>query len=404
VNANRIVYICQTFPWVTQTFVIRDVDLLRKQGIDVQVASFRRPPDDLMDSAARRMLSHTTFLPPPLSVDFARGVLRVFRRKPLVIIRLTAVGLFSRGLLRTTWRMRIRGGLAALRGAWIADRFPDASHFHGEFADEAATAAMAAAELAGKSFSFKSHASFNPQQLERKKARAAFIVTESEFDRRYYLADVPRERVLVNRGGIAVRPRPGEPKPGAFLRILSVGTLQEKKGHRFLIAALALLRDRQAPFRCLIVGSGPLEAELHAQIEEAGLESQITLEPYRRHDAVAQLYRENDVFVLPCVVTPDGDRDGIPAVLIEAGAAGCALVSTPVSGIPELIRDGESGLLVAERDENGLAEALSRLVDPELRAALGRGAQNAVRERFDIRRNAAELADRFRSEISRSQS
>jgi glycosyltransferase involved in cell wall biosynthesis len=394
-----VVYVCQTFPWVTQTFAIREVAGVRAQGLDVEVVSFRRPPDDLIDDDARKLLVYTEFVPAPTSVLFAGAALRAFGRRPFAILRLASIALAARGLVRTTWRMRLRGVLAVARGAWIAAHRPDARIFHAEFPDEAATAAMVAAELSGAAFSFRSHSSYNPLQLRRKLSQARFVVADSEFTRRHYFGGVPDERVLLNRGGVTEFGPPALPG-AAELRILTVGTLQDKKGHRFLLGALRRLHDRRVPFRALIVGSGPLENDVREAIEAGRLADRVSLEPYRRHDEIQRLYREHDVFALPCIVTDDGDRDGVPVVLIEAGAAGCTLVSTPVSGIPELIEDGVSGLLVPERDEAALADALSRLAaDPALRRRLADGAQAVARERFDLGRNVAALAERFRQEL-----
>ena len=395
-----LVYVCQAFPWVTQTFTVREVATLREQGLDVRVVSFTRPPDELVDATGRGLLAVTTFVPRPWSAAFLASLARIAARHPLTFTRLTLLALVSPGLLRTPWRLRARGVLAVARGAWLAARFTAARLFHAELADEACTAAMAAAELGQRRFSFKSHASFNPQLLARKATGAAFVAVESEFDRRHYFAALPGERVLVNRAGVAAD-APLEHRPAsASLRILSVGTLQEKKGHRYLLAALRLLAADGIEFRCVIVGSGPLAAELGERIASYGLGEQVSLVPYLPHDEVARLYGGHDVFALPCVVTPDGDRDGIPTVLIEAAAAGCALVTTPVSGIPELVVDGESGLLVPEQDERALADALARLAgDPELRMRLAEGAGRVVADRFDLRRNVKALGARFELEL-----
>lgn len=392
----QVLYVCHRFPWVTQSFTSREVALLRANGVEVEVLAFKRPTGPL-DEQSRSLLEITHVVPPLWTRAFLAAVVRVAARRPVALLRLVGVGLGSRHLSHTSMRLRARGLLDVLRGAYAAGAFGGVRHFHAEFADNACTAAMAAAELAGRTFSFKSHSSFNPQALERKRERASLIVLENEFDRGKYFAHVPPHKLFLNRGGVVLAEAPAREDGGHTLRVLCVGTLQEKKGQQVLVAALSQLAVRGVEFSATLVGSGPLEGRIRAEVAAEGLQGRVRLEPYLPHDEVLALYAEHDVFALPCVVAADADRDGLPNVLIEAGSAGCVLVSTSVSGIPELIEDGTSGLLVPERDVTALADALERLSrDPALRDRLRRGARSVVSERFDLERNVAELAAQLR--------
>jgi glycosyltransferase involved in cell wall biosynthesis len=176
--------------------------------------------------------------------------------------------------------------------------------------------------------------------------------------------------------------------------ILSVGRLVEKKGFDHLISACALLRSRGRRFRCRIVaGSRDLWEPLSEQIRGLGLSDHVVLEGPLDHEEVVGWYRRATLMAMPCVVASDGDRDGIPNVLVEAAACGLPIVTTAVSGIPELVRDGETGLVVPERDPAALALAIERLLDsPALRADLSRRARAHVDEFFDLRRNARSIA------------
>lgn len=395
-RGSRILYVCHTFPWVTQTFTVREVALLRSAGVDVEVAAFHRPTQ-LMDAQASGLLPITHSIPAFRSVAFAGGVARTALRRPIKLARLLLMGARSRCLLRTTPADRVRGVLDVLRGAYLAATFPATQHYHAEFADNACTAAMVAADLTDRSFSFKSHSSFNPQALARKVKHATFIALENEFDRAHYFPDVSPQKLFLNRSGVIlageVERRDDESVP---LRILCVATLQEKKGQLILIEALRLLSERNVAFRCTLVGSGPLEEAVKAALTSAQLGAMASLERYRPHAEILELYAAHDVFALPAVVASNGDRDGLPNVLIEAAAAGCALVSTPISGIPELVEDGHSGLLVPPGDADALAAALERLAgDKTLQARLRQGARAVLEERFDLERNVADLAERF---------
>jgi colanic acid/amylovoran biosynthesis glycosyltransferase len=393
----RILYVCHTFPWVTQSFTVREVALLRSRGVDVEVLAFHRP-EGLMDEQATALLKITHFVPPALSRAFLLGVARAAIRRPKAFARLVAIGFGSSYLIDTTLRGRMRGIFDIMRGAFAAVALPAATQFHAELADNACTAAMAASELSGKPFTFKSHSSFNPQALGRKASGASFIALASEFDAGFFFPGVPPSKLFVNRGGVLQQ----EQRPARvvdtpdLLRVLSVGTLQEKKGQIVLIEALRILTQRDVPVTCTMVGSGPLEATIRKRLNAAGLRDAVSLTPYRPHAEVKKLYSEHDVFALPCVVAANGDRDGLPAVLIEAAAAGCIPVSCAVSGIPELVDDGKTGLLVPERDPAALADALERLArDAALRSLLRQGCLRIIRERFDLERNVADLAERF---------
>jgi glycosyltransferase involved in cell wall biosynthesis len=395
---TRVIYVCHVFPWVTQTFTTREVDLLRRNGVDVAVIAFRKPSDDLLDDRARSLLSLTTYIPPPWRLRFVIPVARAFVRRPAHVMRALCRGASARYLARTTLRLRAQGVLDALRGAWIAQTVRGHEvHLHAEFADNAATAALVAHEFTGLTFSFKSHSSFNPQLLSEKAASASFVALATEFDRDFYFASVPSERILVNRLGVEraeIVDRRDELRDPAEL--LCVATLSEKKGHRFLIDAAALLRDQGVRTHLTIVGDGPLRPVLERLVTSHGLGQAVDLRRYVPHSELWSLYAAADVFILPAVVTSSGDRDGLPVVLMEALAAGCIVISTPVSGISELVIDGVSGLLVPERDPVALATAVVRVVsDGELRHSLRVGGRGVLEGRFDLERNVLALAEAF---------
>jgi colanic acid/amylovoran biosynthesis glycosyltransferase len=397
----RVLYVCHTFPWVTQSFTVREVALLRAHSLDVGVLAFRRPTE-LLDAQAEALLELTHYVPRLSSGRFLAAVLRSALRRPAVFMRLVAFGLSARHERRSSLGLRLRGVLDVLRGAYAGEAFPDTAHFHAEFADNACTAALAAAELLGRTFSFKSHSSFNPQGLDQKAERAAFIALENEFDGDFFFADVrPRSKLFLNRGGAPIANDESQRvSEGDVLRILCVGTLQEKKGQLYLVEAIRLLVERGVDCRCTLIGSGPLEEAIRSAVRAASLEDVITIEPYLPHADLVALYAQHDVFALPCVVAVNGDRDGLPNVLIEAAAAGCVLVSSAVSGISELIENDRSGLLVPERDAHTLADVLELVADDRnLRRRLRAGAFQVIRERFDLGRNVADLAERF-SEVS----
>jgi glycosyltransferase involved in cell wall biosynthesis len=182
--------------------------------------------------------------------------------------------------------------------------------------------------------------------------------------------------------------------PPCALRILSVGRFCEKKGFPFLLAACQQLQAAGIDVQCRIVGFGPLEAQLRSHIEALNLTTNVTLVGQLTQDQVLQQYHWADVFVLPCQVMADGDRDGIPNVLLEAMAAGVPVVSTAISGITELVQSAHNGLLVPEKDATAIAAALRQLAhDAALRQRLGQAGYQTVRQRFTLEHNVGQVKD-----------
>lgn len=181
------------------------------------------------------------------------------------------------------------------------------------------------------------------------------------------------------------------------VRILSVGSLIEKKGHKYLIDTCALLAENDFNFLCSIIGTGRLQKSLRSRIKKLGLEDQVLLVGAKNQSDVLDLYCEADIFVLACVVAKNGDRDGMPNVLLEAMAMQIPVVTTPVAGIPELVHNGENGILVLERDVNALADAVELLIiNDQLRHELGKSARETICNEFDIQKTTARMAANFR--------
>jgi glycosyltransferase involved in cell wall biosynthesis len=187
--------------------------------------------------------------------------------------------------------------------------------------------------------------------------------------------------------------------------ILAVGRLVEKKGFDQLVEACARLRDTGVEFECLIVGeSGSASASIRRLIDERGLGHRVRVQGPVTQVELRELYARAHVFALPCQVMEDGDRDGFPNVLAEAMAMGVPVVSTAISGIPEMIEDGTHGLLVRPRDPLGLAVALRRLLtDAGLHDALAAAARARICDRFDSRRTTIALHELFVEQLRRAQ-
>jgi glycosyltransferase involved in cell wall biosynthesis len=180
-------------------------------------------------------------------------------------------------------------------------------------------------------------------------------------------------------------------------RIISVGSLERKKGHAILIEACQLLKQRDVSFTCQIIGQGPEKKHLRGIIARYGLDEQVELLGPLPHPEILNILRTGDIFVLASVVAPNGDKDGIPVALMEAGAMGLPLISTRVSGIPELVQHGMTGLLVNAQDPTALADAIKDVIsDASLRRELGQNARALIRTEFNIEINAGRVIEVFR--------
>jgi glycosyltransferase involved in cell wall biosynthesis len=271
---------------------------------------------------------------------------------------------------------------------------------------------MLAARLSGLPFSFTAHAKdiyridMNPGDLLNRKLRAAsFTVTctQANVDYLARLSDAPQKIHRIYHGSdLQLFSQNRRPEPASPPLILAIGRFVEKKGFPILVAACRILREAGIDFQARIVGGfTPLTAEIERMVEEYGLDQQVHLHPAMTQEELTRFYATATLFALPCLITDDGDRDGIPNVLVEAMASGLPVVSTRVSGIPELVRDGETGLLVEPRDPVALAAAIRRLLeDIELRTELGRRGRELVQLEFDARRNIAALKKLFESAVA----
>jgi colanic acid/amylovoran biosynthesis glycosyltransferase len=282
------------------------------------------------------------------------------------------------------------------------------SHIHSQWIHSGGTVGMYGAWLLGASFSFTGHAAdlFRDRAALRDKIRRAkFIICISEFHRRFFLEEGARpEQLHVAYCGIDVEqmaPR-REPRPdGAPFTILSSGRLVEKKGFDRLIDACGILRQRGREFRCVIAGDGPLLESLQQRIEQQGLQSLVEMagKPLKQEDIPAFMHN-GDLYALACVWAPDCDVDGLPQMLMEAMACGLPAVSTDLVGIPDLIEDGRTGLLVPAEDVEALAGALERLMDGAgLRQRLAAAGRQRVLEAFDIQTSLEPLLRLFRERL-----
>jgi colanic acid/amylovoran biosynthesis glycosyltransferase len=397
----RVGYVLKMYPRFSETFVVNEVLALEEAGSRLDVFSLRPPVDARFHASLAAVRAPVTWVDPS-SVRASEAWARLRdagRRLPRL-----------HGLLPELLEADARDALQAVEVAEHAVA-RGLDHLHAHFGSVATTVARLAAQLAGITYSFTAHAkdvfheSVDDEDLRTKLRDAAAVVTVSAYNVRHlrerFGADAARVR-QVNNGidldGFAFAAPRRRPR-----HVVAVGRLVEKKGFADLLDAVHLLRAAGDPVTCDVVGAGPLQEQLEAQVERLGLDGAVRLLGPRTQDEVREAVRGAAVMAAPCVVGADGNRDGLPTVVLEAMALGTPVVATPVTGLPEVVRDGETGLLVPEHDPTALAAALRRLLDdPALRERTAAAARALVEDGYDRRGQARQLRAMHREVTGRT--
>lgn len=401
----KVAYLLKTFPKLSETFILNEVIELERQGLQLHIFSLREPSETKVHPAVaevRAPVTHIRHTPPYQRVPFERMAHKIqlmedrrylLLRHPIRYFR--ALRFHARyGARKRHFDQALALARELLRGAF--------THVHAHFANEPASVAELAHRLTGCRFSFTAHAKdiylTDAAELARKMAAAEFVITCTGFNRNHLAklagGDAP---IHLCYHGVDLSRFSGEPQarsgsPAEAPVILSVGRFCEKKGFRYLLQACHRLKQQGRRFVCRIVGFGPLQRELEELIRTLDVQDCVSLVGKLTQDKLIEEYRRADLFVLPCLVTDDGDRDGIPNVLVEAMAMGVPVVSTPVSGIVELVEHMHNGLLAAEKDAESLAAAMELMMDhPDLRARLRANARQKVMEGFSLDRSTAKV-------------
>ncbi len=406
----KVAYLLLCFPYLTETFVAEEIESIRSRNIDVRIISLLSPRSGPVQPLSQKLLQYTSYAPGVMSWAIWKAQLHFLLRSPRLYLSLLATLLrqpYPRHPL-TLFLKRVVIFFKATSTAQILEN-SETQLLHTHFAWLSGAATWICARLLSMPFTVTVHSYdiYHKNDLLRLVSReAAHVIAISEFNREQVaaLGTCPAKCISVIHCGVDLtkfQERPGrqmeEPACGP-LKILSVGALVGKKGHRHLISACHLLRKNGLDFICTIIGDGPDRPVLGEQIRAYGLEGQVKLLGVRPHPEIIAAYPHHDLFVLACTVTPEGDRDGIPVVLMEAGKVGLPLISTPVSGIPELVRHEQTGWLVQPDNPTALADAIAALAaDPSLRARLGQNARDLVEAQFSIETSTLQLAALFQN-------
>lgn len=407
-RAAPVAFILKGYPRLSETFIAQEILALEQRGVPISIVSLRHPTDTMTHAMHQQITAPVHYLPEyvrdePLRV--LRGWIAA-RRLPGYS---RALRIWLRDLGRDFTPNRARRFAQALVLAHELDG--KITHLHAHFLHTPGSVARYTALLCGLPWSFSAHAkdiwTTPAWELREKLADCAWGVSctaagtdylngllqpgqSGTVELVYHGLDLAR--FPPHGGG---RPNRDGSSSGAAIRLISIGRAVVKKGFDTLLRALSLLPG-ELHWRLQHMGGGPELAKLKELARDLGIDGRITWSGPSDQTAILNALRDSDLFVLACRVGPDGDRDGIPNVLLEAQSQGLACITSRLPAITEFILENETGLLCAPDDAQAYATALTQLIrDPERRAQLGGNGLARLQTRFQMRHNLDSLARRF---------
>ena len=406
---RKILVVLKGYPRLSETFIAQELLGLEKAGFDLTLISMRRPTDKKRHPVHDEIRARVVYLPEYLHeepIRVLKGLIAGFSKPGFKALMKRFLADLKRDLSRNRFR---RLGQALV----LAREWPDGGEWlHAHFIHTPASVTEYASMLTGTPWSCSAHAkdiwtSPDWELTEKlKSARWTVTCTRTGYEHMRLLTS-RKDAVHLSYHGLDLarfahfageRSQRTGNDPDDPAVILSVGRAVEKKGYDVLLRALALL-PADLHWRMDHIGGGEALAKLKALASELGLSGRIAWRGALAQEDVLDHYRRADLFALACRIAANGDRDGLPNVLVEASSQRLVCVSTEVSGVPELLRDGENGLVVAPEDPALLAKALEAAIrDPALRKRLGDAAERRVREEFDYHSSIRQLTGLFEAE------
>jgi len=402
--------ILKGYPRISESFISNEILLLEQQGIRIHIFSMRHPRESFSHKSVQQIKARVDYLPerilPALPQLLFYNLIQAVKAPGTY---LQAIAMAFRRFLRTRKSATIKHLLQA--GYLVQKLLPGSAvvHLHAHFAHSPTSVAMFASRLSGLDFSFTGHAkdiyTSHPVQLQEKMAKARFVVTCTEYNRRHLLqildnghTDVYRiyhgiDLNLFSNGATRKRPQP----PYQFV---TVARLVPKKGLPTVYRALQRLQQAGVAFEHRLIGDGDEREKILGLVRDLGLSESCQWVGTLAHEQVLAYYRRSDLFVLGCEQAANGDRDGIPNVFVESLAMGLPVVSTRLSAIPELIETGRTGLLVEPGNDEAMAKSiLELLTDNQLRAHVMASGKKRVQKQFDNRKLIRDLFRVYQQEV-----
>jgi len=409
--SGPVIFLVRSWPRLSQTFVVNEVLALERRGVGLEIFSMVRSGEVVVQPQVAEVRAPVHYLDAPASLRRRlHNHLALLRSAPLRYLRTWAFALrnpeLSKGYTTTTTlgclhaAVQVAAAAARLRRRGVAPR-----HVHAHFAHDPTLVALLVKMLTGLPYSFTAHARDLVQipsaSLRTRTAAATALVTCCAANVRYVAEtlpqDIPTPVHLIHHGVELDRFRPRPERQAVRVpRLLSIGRLIEKKGFADLLYALHGVKRQGRQFVCHLYGDGPLRAPLLQLRDSLGLTEELQFLGEHGRDVIVAALEESDVFVLTPIHPEDGDRDGIPNVLVEAMACGVPVVTTSAGGISELVQHRVNGLVVEPGDVLGIQEQIGELLgDRRLGEKLGRAGRATVEADYDVNRAAERLEQIF---------
>jgi glycosyltransferase involved in cell wall biosynthesis len=411
-SPSALGYILKGYPRISETFISNEILLLEQLGYRLHLFPMRHPREDFCHDSVKQIKARVDYLPTELLLDFPRLLLAN------IFLAANRPNQFRKGLALAGLRYKRNGKLATfkhlLQAGFLTQNHllkdPSLTHLHGHFAHSPTSVTMFASLLSGRSFSFTAHAkdiyTSNPEQLREKIKLASFVVTCTEYNRRYLeqLAQDTDTPIHCIYHGIDLElfsHTADHSDCTPPYKLLTIARMTEKKGLPTLYKALQILKNKGLQFRHTLIGDGDDRDMLLQLITDLGLDECCHWLGTRSHTEVLKQFSKSDLFVLACEIAANGDRDGIPNVLVESLAMGVPALSTTVSAIPEILINQKTGFTGPPGKPHILAANIENiLLNKELRKRVIEGGAQHTRQYFDNRSLISELGNIFAKQLA----
>ncbi len=407
-------YILKGYPRISETFISNEILLLEQLGFKIFLFPMRHPRENFCHDSVKKIQAKIHYLPTDLFRNFFQLIipnLLLAVKKPKIYMKAVSIAFrrFSRTKKTATFKHLFQAGYMVYKHLL---KTPEIQHLHGHFAHSPTSVTMFASLLSGVPFSFTAHAkdiyTSNKKQLREKILKASFVATCTKYNARYLKeiagsVDTPIHCIyhgidtdLFQSAGARIECSPP-------YNLLTVARITEKKGLPTIYRALGKLKKSGVGFRHTLIGDGDDKKAILSLIADLGLEQNCILLGTQPHKEVLKQFRESDLFILGCEIAKNGDRDGIPNVLVESLAMGVPAISTNVSAIPEILHSQKTGLVVQPGRSDEMAEGIMHLLtDNILRQKIVQQGQTLVKKGFNNKELTAKLAALFRQHTGTS--